>query len=98
MISRMDSAAEVLRTARERARLSQAELAARAGTTQSVISVYEAGRRQPSLPMLASLVSATGHRLDVQLRAGARRSSLSGPLGVKVRRQHTTIKRLLAGY
>ena len=93
----MDSAAEVLRTAREKAGLSQAELAARAGTTQSVISVYEAGRRQPSLPTLASLVAATGYRLDMQLRR-PERGSLSGPLGVEVRRRRTAIRRVLSDY
>ncbi|HEY5049710.1 MAG TPA: helix-turn-helix transcriptional regulator, partial [Acidothermaceae bacterium] len=40
-MSDMPSAGALLRTARERAGLSQAELAARAGVTQSVISVYE---------------------------------------------------------
>ncbi len=93
----MDSAAEVLRTAREKAGLSQAELAARAGTTQSVISVYEAGRRQPSLPTLASLVAATGYRLDMQLRR-PERGSLSGPLGVEVRRRRAAIRRVLSDY
>lgn len=47
--------------------MSQAALAIRAGTTQSVISVYESGRRQPSLPMLMSLIAATGSALNVQL-------------------------------
>jgi predicted nucleotidyltransferase/DNA-binding XRE family transcriptional regulator len=93
----MESAAEVLRTAREQARLSQAELAARAGTTQSVISVYEAGRRQPSLTMLAKLVAATGYRIDVQLRR-SESGSLTGPLGGKVRRRRAAIKGILAGY
>lgn len=50
--------------------MSQAELAARAGTTQSVISVYESGRRQPSLPTLVSLVEATGLHLSVELSDG----------------------------
>jgi len=50
--------------------MSQAELAVRAGTTQSVISVYESGRRQPSLPTLMSLVEATGMHLNVELSDG----------------------------
>lgn len=48
----------------------QVELARRAGVTQSVISVYESGRRQPSLPTLASLVAAAGSPLEVQLAPG----------------------------
>lgn len=39
----------------------QTELAERAGVAQSVISAYEAGRRQPSLPTLARLIEAAGH-------------------------------------
>lgn len=93
----MDTAAEVLRAARQLARLSQAELATRAGTTQSVISVYEAGKRQPSLPTLASLVAAAGYRLDVQLRR-ATREKLSGPLGVELRRRRGAIHRIVSGY
>jgi predicted nucleotidyltransferase/DNA-binding XRE family transcriptional regulator len=57
------SAAELLRSARERAQLTQRDLAKRAGVAQSVISVYEAGRRQPSVQTLANLIEATGQRL-----------------------------------
>jgi uncharacterized protein len=48
--------------------MSQAELAASAGVAQSVISAYEAGRRQPSLPTLAKLIEAAGYdlMLDIQ--------------------------------
>ena len=62
------SAAEVLRAAREEAGLSQAALAARSGVSQSVISVYESGRRQPSLPMLTGLVEAAGCDLELHVR------------------------------
>jgi predicted nucleotidyltransferase/DNA-binding XRE family transcriptional regulator len=62
----MRTAAEVLRESRTRAGLSQAELGRKAGVTQSVISAYESGARQPSVPMLARLVEATGS--DLQLR------------------------------
>lgn len=56
-------AAVELRRARERVELTQAELARRAGTTQSSISAYEAGRKQPSLETLSRLLSAAGSRL-----------------------------------
>jgi hypothetical protein len=81
------TAAALLRQARLRAGLSQVELATRAGVTQSVISAYEAGRREPALVTLATLVDATGYELTVGLRRQPRRlSRLSGPVGRRVRR------------
>jgi transcriptional regulator with XRE-family HTH domain len=62
------TAGELLRQARKRADLSQVELAARAGVTQSVISAYEAGHRQPSIPALAALIDAAGHELVMGVR------------------------------
>ncbi|MGH4014469.1 MAG: helix-turn-helix transcriptional regulator [Pseudonocardiaceae bacterium] len=38
----------MIREARRRARLSQTDLARRAGVAQSVISAYESDRREPS--------------------------------------------------
>lgn len=57
-----------MREARRRAGLSQSELAARAGVAQSVVSEYEADKRQPAVPTLARLVAATGHELTLGLR------------------------------
>jgi len=48
--------------------MSQAELAFRAGVAQSVISAYEAGLRQPSLPTLAKLIDAAGCDLVVDIQ------------------------------
>lgn len=67
-----DTAGSLLREARMRAGLSQSELARRVGIAQSVISFYESGRRQPSLPTLAVLLDATGFPLDVHLAPGRR--------------------------
>ncbi len=53
--------------------MSQQDLAARAGVTQSVISAYESGRRQPAIPTLAALVDATGNKLVIGLRRQPRR-------------------------
>jgi transcriptional regulator with XRE-family HTH domain len=57
------SAAELLRAARRRHDLSQAELAARAGTSQPVVSAYERGRRDPTVGTLRRLIAASGERL-----------------------------------
>jgi predicted nucleotidyltransferase/DNA-binding XRE family transcriptional regulator len=80
--------ATVLRSARLRSHLTQGQLAARAGITQSVVSAYESGRRQPSVPTLTALIAATGFELDLQLRETPRRlDSLDGPIGRRVRRR-----------
>ncbi len=82
------TAAGLLRQARQRAGMSQVELAARAGVTQSVISAYESGHRQPSVPTLAALIEATGFELATALRRQPRRlKMLSGPVGQRVRRR-----------
>jgi uncharacterized protein len=81
-------AGRLLRRARTGAGLSQAELAARARLTQSVISAYESGHRQPALPTLAALVEAAGYELITDIRRQPRRlSKLSGPVGQRVRRR-----------
>jgi predicted nucleotidyltransferase/DNA-binding XRE family transcriptional regulator len=81
------TAGALLRRARKRAGLSQAELAARADVTQSVISAYESGRRQPAVPALATLVDAAGYDLALGLRRQpGRLARLSGPVGRRVRR------------
>lgn len=88
------AAGALLRRARQRSGLSQAELAARAGTTQSVISVYESGRRQPSLPTLMSLVEATGLHLDVELSDGQGRVPAKRAAGTLARRVRDNADRI----
>jgi hypothetical protein len=81
------TAGTLLRQARKRADLSQVDLAARAGVTQSVISAYESGQRQPSIPALTRLVDAAGFELTLGLRKPpGRLRRLSGPVGRHVRR------------
>lgn len=81
-------AASLLREARTAAGLSQTELGQKCGVTQSVISVYEAGRRQPSVATLTALIAATGYELDLSIvkpRRGVQR--LTGPVGRRLRRR-----------
>lgn len=54
-------------TARTRAGLTQAELAARMGTQQTAIARLEAGRTMPSITTLKRLAEATGSRLVLRL-------------------------------
>ena len=61
-------AAELLR-ARLRARLSQAELAARMGTSQSTIARIESGQTLPSTKTLLRYAEATGSKSQVRLPA-----------------------------
>lgn len=86
-------AAAVIREARERSGLSQAELARRAGVAQPVISAYETGRREPGLSMLDKLVRASGHDLLVEVVArSARGPELpNSPAGRRLRRQRRAI-------
>src|ERR1041384_1309809 len=51
--------------ARQRAGLSQAELAKRMKTTQSTIARLEGGRGLPSTRTLSRYAKATGHRLKI---------------------------------
>jgi len=60
------SPAVQLRTARDRAGLTQAELASRVGTSQATISAYEGGHKQPSVATFNRLLAATGARLVVE--------------------------------
>jgi transcriptional regulator with XRE-family HTH domain len=58
----------VLREARTRAGLSQRDLAARAGTTQSVVGRLEAGIASPNVDTLERLLAAAGFRVHTELR------------------------------
>jgi predicted nucleotidyltransferase/DNA-binding XRE family transcriptional regulator len=70
------TAAALIRDARRRAGLTQVQLAARAGVTQSVISTYENGRREPSLAGLQRLVLAAGFQAEIDLQPVSTRESL----------------------
>lgn len=59
-----------LRTARERAGLSQQELAEKAGISVDSIQNWEQGRTRPRLPALGKLAQALGVSLDVLVIGG----------------------------
>lgn len=58
---------ELVREARKRAGLTQAELARRVGTSQPAIARIEAGRSQPSFDRVVELLRACGFDLLVGL-------------------------------
>jgi transcriptional regulator with XRE-family HTH domain len=60
-------AAGLLRLARQKAELTQVELAERAGVSQQAISAYETGRKEPTLPTIQHLVRAAGFELRMRL-------------------------------
>lgn len=63
-----DVARAVVTRARVLAGMTQHELAEAAGLTQSVVSAYETGRRQPTLPRLCRLLAAAGFEPAIELR------------------------------
>lgn len=92
------TAGALLREARQRARLSQSDLARRAGVAQSVISMYESDRREPGLHTLTKLVEATGHKLSLELTPPDQdQLGLPGtPLGRRLRRHRRAVTKTLA--
>ena len=95
MATKPQPAGSLIREARARANLSQTDLARRANVAQSVVSAYESGRREPSFSTLSRLITATGHRLEIELKAGEgiRPGIPDTPLGRRIRQRR---KRLLA--
>jgi predicted nucleotidyltransferase/DNA-binding XRE family transcriptional regulator len=90
----MARAGDLIRQARTEAGLSQVKVADRAGVTQSVLSLYERGRREPSLPTLERLVEACGRRLRIQVELGEQPST-GGPLSRRVAARREDILRIL---
>ncbi|HMK79520.1 MAG TPA: helix-turn-helix transcriptional regulator [Xanthobacteraceae bacterium] len=65
--------AAAIMKARNRAGLSQAELARRMKTTQSTVARLESGRGRPSTRTLDRFAKATGHRLKITFEPLAKR-------------------------
>jgi predicted nucleotidyltransferase/DNA-binding XRE family transcriptional regulator len=92
----MNEAGPVLRRARKAAGLTQAELARRAGVTQSVISAYEAGRREPALSTLTRLINATGATLRLDIEPHRTRPLPATPRGKLLQRNQQRIHQTAA--
>jgi len=60
----MDKFKDRLKTARKLRGLTQKELAQKAGITQAQASIYESGKRKPSLDVLIRLADGLGIRAD----------------------------------
>jgi len=88
----MDAGA-LLRQARTRAGLSQSDLARRVGVPQSVVSEYEANKREPALSTLTRLIEGTGHELTLELRRTdpSVRGLPDTPLGRRLRRHRRAL-------
>jgi predicted nucleotidyltransferase/DNA-binding XRE family transcriptional regulator len=71
----MSRAAELIRYARHRSGLTQSALARLANTTQSVVSEYESGRREPSFDAVDRLISAAGLVVEITPRTSEETSA-----------------------
>lgn len=94
----MSKVSKAIRQARLDAKLSQMDLAARAGTSQSALARYEAGGALPTLPTLERLLAACGRRLEIQTPPAGRpgsTSSVRGQLGPQADRLRRQRRRLL---
>ncbi|MGH2936133.1 MAG: helix-turn-helix domain-containing protein [Gaiellaceae bacterium] len=95
----MSDVATLIRRARTEAGLTQAQLAARAGTSQPALARYESGATLPTLPTLERLLAVVGRRLQVgAVRADeplALTTSLRGRLGPRARTIRRERRRLL---
>ncbi len=88
----------LIREARRRAELTQAELAHRVGTTQSAIARLEGGRTEPSLARVEQLLRACGLDLNVRLAPAddsdwsVARTNLALDVDARVRQNQTTLR------
>lgn len=74
------NASTLIKDARNRAGISQSELATRSGTQQPAIARWESGRCDPSTRTTAKLLRACGYELNTELR----------PIDVQARQQIRT--------
>jgi len=85
-------AAVALRDARVRAGMSQAALAARAGTSQATISAYESGATPPTVATFSRLLASAGARLAVE----SARSPVTEPSPAALERARRKLAQVIA--
>lgn len=90
--------AELIVECRAVAGYSQAELARRAGTSQSTVSAYESGAKSPAVNTLERLLAATGHSLELTASRRNSFADLSGPLGRRLRGRMRDVRAVLAAH
>jgi hypothetical protein len=83
----------MIREARQRAGLTQAELAARAGTSQPAIARYESGKTSPSVHTLERLLRAAGQRARLTAEAVEDATDLTGERLRRLRAHRAQIRR-----
>lgn len=91
------NSAALITHARKVSGLTQAQLAARAGTSQSAIARYENGTTSPSTDTLARVLKANGMSLEVKL-VKTSISDLSSPRAKLIREKRGEILRLARKY
>lgn len=92
-MSGLDAAA-LIGHARREAGLTQAQLAARAGTSQPAVARYESGETSPAVSTLNRLLKACGQQVAVSLRPVSS-SDLSSPQAQALRRHRGDVFRIL---
>ena len=97
------SGGTIVREARRRAGITQAELAERVGTTQSALARLERGHTEPSLHRVQELVRACGLDLRVGMDAlddsdwSVARTNLALDVDGRVRQHQAALRFALAG-
>jgi uncharacterized protein len=89
----------MIHEARERAGLTQAELAERTGTSQPALARYEGGATLPTLPTLERVLRGCGQQLELRAAAcaapGGSATSVRGQLGPRARQLRRERRKLL---
>ena len=91
---RQDPVALILINARKSSRLTQLQVAERAGTTQSAVARYEKGVLTPSVDTLQRLLKANGFDLQLDIKKSKVIAERS-PLAKKIQANRGKIKKLL---
>lgn len=87
------SAASLIREARKAAGLTQAQLAARAGTSQPAVARYESGTASPSVRTLERLLRAAGQRVQLASELVGPPADLGGARMRRLRMHRAQIER-----